>query len=129
MHRRLVSTCALMTVLALVGVACSSKSNNAPAASSSTPAASSSASESVQPVPTATTITVPVTYGFYDGHIDTMLSTDVSNKAQATSLHINYSAAMLTQQADKFPSLYRVSGRHASGQQQVFSTEPGESDY
>ena len=129
MHRRLVSSCALIGVLALVGVACSSKSNNTPAASSSTPAASTSPSETPSPIPTATTITLPVTYGFYDGHIDTMLSTDVSNKAQASALHINYSVAMLTQKADKFPSLFRFSGRQAAGQEQVFTTEPGEADY
>ncbi|HEV2686486.1 MAG TPA: hypothetical protein VGW79_07595, partial [Actinomycetota bacterium] len=72
---------------------------------------------------------MPVTYGFYDGHVDTMLSTDVSNKAQAIALHINYSAAMVTQAASKYPSLYRVSGRAASGQIQVFGSEPGEDSY
>ncbi len=39
-------------------------------------------------IPTATTIAQPVAYGYYDGHIDTMLSTDVSDKAQAASGHI-----------------------------------------
>jgi hypothetical protein len=126
MHRRLVSACALIAALTLIGVACSSKAKT-PVASSSSPAAS--LSESAMAIPTATTITMPVTYGFYDGHIDTMLSTDVANKAQASALHINYSAAMLTQKADKFPSLFRFSGRMAAGQQQVFTTEPGESDY
>jgi len=115
-----------MAVLSLAAAACS-KSTNKPTATSRTPSANSS--ESAAAIPTATTITLPVTYGFYDGHVDTMLSTDVSNKAQATALHINYSAAMLTQAAGKYPSLYRVSGRAAAGQSQVFGTEPGEADY
>jgi hypothetical protein len=126
MSRRLVSTCALIAVLGLVGAACSTSK---PKATSSTPPASPSASETASAIPTATTITLPVTYGFYDGHVDTMLSTDVSNQAQAKAVHINYSAAMLTQPADKYPSLYRVSGRAASGQPQVFGSEPGEADY
>src|SRR5438105_3202260 len=124
MGRRLVYACALIAILGLVATACSS-SKQTPTATSSSPTASATAAA----VPTATTITLPVTYGFYDGHVDTMLSTDVSNKAQATALHINYSAAMLTQAAGKYPSLYRVSGRAAAGQPQVFGTEPGEADY
>ena len=124
MGRRLVYACALIAILGLVATACSS-SKKTPAATSSSPTASATGAA----VPTATTITLPVTYGFYDGHIDTMLSTDVSNKAQATALHINYSAAMLTQAANKYPSLYRVSGRAAVGQPQVFGSQPGEDDY
>lgn len=127
MSRRLVSACALLAVLGLIASACSKSTK--PNATSSSPAASPSATETAAAMPTATTITLPVTYGFYDGHVDTMLSTDVSNRAQATALHINYSAAMLTQPANKFPSLYRVSGRAAAGQIQVFGSEPGEDDY
>jgi len=123
MGRRSLTTCALIAVLGLVGAACSKSTPKA--ASSGSPSPSASAAS----IPTATTITLPVTYGFYDGHIDTMLSTDVSNKAQATATHINYSAAMLTQPAGKFPSLYRVSGTAAPRQIQVFGSEPGESDY
>ena len=124
MGRRLTYACAVMAVLSLTAAACS-KSTKSPAATSSSPTASASAAA----IPTATTITLPVTYGFYDGHVDTMLSTDVTNKAQATALHINYSAAMLTQAARKYPSLYRVSGRAAAGQPQVFGSEPGKPDY
>src|SRR5438270_669974 len=127
MGRRLVSTCALFAVFGLIAAACSK--SNTPAVSSSSPATSPSSSATAAAIPTATTITLPVTYGFYDGHVDTMLSTDVSNKAQATALHINYSAAMLTQAADKYPSLYRVSGRAAPSQPQVFGSQPGEDDY
>jgi hypothetical protein len=80
-------------------------------------------------VPAAKTITLPVTYGYYDGHVDTMLSTDVSNKAQARTTHINYSATMRTLPADKYPALYQVSGAAAPNQPQVFGSQPGEDDY
>jgi hypothetical protein len=80
-------------------------------------------------VPKATTISQPVTYGYYDGHVDTMLSTDVSSKTAAASSHINYSAAMVTQPAGHFPSLYLVSGPAAAGQPMVFGSEPGKDDY
>jgi ABC-type glycerol-3-phosphate transport system substrate-binding protein len=128
MGRRLTCACAVVAVLSLAAAACS-KSTKSPTATSSSPTASASASESAAAIPTATTITLPVTYGFYDGHVDTMLSTDVSNKAQATALHVNYSAAMLTQAAGTYPSLFRVSGRAAAGQPQVFGSEPGKPDY
>lgn len=124
MSRRLVSACALIAVLGLIATACSKSKPNA---TSSSPAASPS--ETAPATPAGTTITLPVTYGFYDGHVDTMLSTDVSDKAQAKAIHINYSAAMLTQPANKYPSLYRVSGRAAAGQPQVFGSEPGEDGY
>jgi hypothetical protein len=122
MSQRLVSACAMLVVLGLTATACSKSTK--PTVASSSPAATP-----ISPIPTATTITLPVTYGFYDGHVDTMLSTDVSNKAQAKALTINYSPAMLTQRANKYPSLYRVSGRAAAGQPQVFGSEPGEDDY
>jgi hypothetical protein len=80
-------------------------------------------------LPSATTITMPVTYGYYDGHVDTMLSTDVSNKAQASAVHINYSAVMRTLPANKYPALYRVSGTAVPNQPQVFGSEPGKDDY
>ncbi|HLW16853.1 MAG TPA: hypothetical protein VKV69_05800 [Actinomycetota bacterium] len=128
MGRRFASACALIAVLGLVATACS-KSKTPTAATSSSPAASPSATETAAAVPTATTITLPVTYGFYDGHVDTMLSTDVSDKAQAKAVHINYSAAMITQAASKYPSLYRVAGTAVAGQPQVFGSEPGKPDY
>ena len=127
MSRRLVKAFMMLVVFALIASGCSKSSKSTPAASTNSP--SPSATEGAAAVPTATTITYPVSYGFYDGHVDTMISTDVSNKAQASAVHINYSAAILTQPAAKYPSLYRVSGRAAPGQPQVFGTEPGESDY
>lgn len=113
--------------IALAGAACSSSSKTAaPTTSSGSPGSSGS---SPATVPSATTIDQPVTYGYYDGHVDTMLSTDVSNKNEAKAKHINYSGALLLQSAGKFPSLYEVSGTAAPGQALVFSSEPGENDY
>ena len=70
-----------------------------------------------------------MTYGYYDGHVDAMLSTDVNSKSQAEARHINYSAALATQPAKAFPSLYMVAGTAAPNQPVVFGSEPGESDY
>src|SRR6266568_4883713 len=110
----------LFAALGLVAAGCSKATPKASSSSSASPAAS---------IPTATTTTLPVTYGYYDGHIDTMISTDVSNKAIAGASHINYSAALLLQAANKFPSLYQVASPAAPGQPQVFGSEPGEDNY
>ncbi len=111
-----------VVVLGLVGAACSSSSKpSAPATTTSSPAAAS--------IPSATTISQPVTYGYYDGHVDWMLSTDVSDKAAAAASHINYAAALLFQPATKNPSLYMISGPAAPNQPMVFNTEPGETNY
>jgi hypothetical protein len=69
----------------------------------------------------------PAFQAFYDGHKDTYLITDVSNKAQAAALHINYSPALAGFRGA--PAQYFVRGRAASGQLSVFGSEPGESDY
>ena len=65
--------------------------------------------------------------GFYDGHKDTYLITDVSSKSQASAWHINYSAELA--KVKGVPLQYFVQGRHAAGQIAVFGSEPGESDY
>lgn len=65
--------------------------------------------------------------GYYDGHIDTYVLTDVSNKAQASALHINYSAAL--GKITGLPLQYFVKGQAAKGQITVFGSEPGETDY
>src|SRR5690242_2200387 len=36
----------------------------------------------------------PIYKGYYDGHIDTYVLTDVSSKSQAAAMHINYSAEL-----------------------------------
>jgi hypothetical protein len=69
----------------------------------------------------------PVYRGYYDHHIDTYLITDVSNKAQARTLHVNFAAALKTSKG--LPDQYFVRGRAAVGQLTVFGSEPGESDY
>ncbi len=56
----------------------------------------------------------PVYRGYYDKHIDTYMLTDVSNKAQATAMHINYSAAL--GKIKSLPLQYFVKGRAAKGQ-------------
>jgi hypothetical protein len=68
----------------------------------------------------------PVYRGYYDHHVDKYLITDTSNKAQATAMHINYSAEIAVMH---LPDQYFVKGRAARGQLTVFGSEPGESDY
>ena len=65
--------------------------------------------------------------GYYDGHKDTFLVTDVSNKTQATALKVNFSRAIGTMKGA--PAQYFVKGTAAKGQLSVFGSEPGESDY
>jgi hypothetical protein len=65
--------------------------------------------------------------GYYDGHKDTFLVTDVSNKAQAAALKVNYSAAIGAVKGA--PPQYFIRGKAANGQLSVFGSEPGESDY
>src|SRR6266516_3634131 len=50
----------------------------------------------------------PAFHGYYDGHKDTYLNTDVSSKAEATAMHINYSA-----QIDKIEKTGTLSERDA----------------
>jgi hypothetical protein len=65
--------------------------------------------------------------GYYDGHKDTYLSTDVSVKTEAKMLHVNYSASI--GKVKGLPEIYLVAGRAAPGQLAVFGSEPGEPDY
>jgi hypothetical protein len=65
--------------------------------------------------------------GYYDKHIDTYVITDVSDKTQATAMHINYSAELKAVKG--IPDQYFVEGRAAAGQLTVFGSEPGETDY
>ena len=69
----------------------------------------------------------PAFHGFYDGHKDTYLSTDVSSKAEAAAMHINYSAQI--GRVKNLPEIYLVQGNAAHGQLAVFGSEPGEKDY
>lgn len=75
----------------------------------------------------AAKISRPAFHGFYDGHKVTYLNTDVSNKADAKAMHINYSASIGTVKG--LPEIYLVQGHAAAGQLAVFGSEPGEPTY
>ena len=75
----------------------------------------------------STSITRPAFRGYYDGHKDTYLNTDVSSNAEAALMHINYSAKIGTVKG--LPEIYLVQGRAASGQLAIFGSEPGEANY
>ena len=72
-------------------------------------------------------ISRPAFHGYYDGHKVTYLSTDVSSKAQAKAMHINYSAKIGKVKGN--PEIYLVMGKAAPGQLAVFGAQPGEPDY
>jgi len=75
----------------------------------------------------ATRTAQPTYRAYYDGHKDTYVITDVSNKAQASRMHINFAAAL--GHIKGLPAQYFVQGRAVAGQLSVFGSEPGESDY
>src|SRR5712691_12944417 len=76
-----------------------------------------------------TAIKRPAFHGYYDGHKDTYLNTDVSNKAQAKAMHINYAPALKSVPLASAPEIYLVEGKAAAGQLAVFGSEPGEKTY
>ena len=65
--------------------------------------------------------------GYYDHHVDTYVITDVSDKAQAAAMHLNYAPALKAVKG--LPDQYFVKGDAAAGQTTVFGSEPGESGY
>ncbi len=69
----------------------------------------------------------PAFHGYYDGHKVTYLNTDVSSKADAAAMHINYSASI--GRVKGLPEIYLVQGSAAPGQLAVFGSEPGEKNY
>ena len=75
----------------------------------------------------AKTIRRPAFQGYYDGHKDTYLNTDVSSKSDARMMRVNYSAALGSVKG--LPEIYLVEGKAAAGQLAVFGSEPGEKDY
>jgi hypothetical protein len=76
-----------------------------------------------------TRIVRPAMHGFYDGHKDTFLNTDVSNRAQAREMHINFSAMLAKVPMSDTDDIFFFQGRAATGQLPVFGSEPGESEY
>jgi len=75
----------------------------------------------------AKTISRPAFQGYYDGHKDTYLNTDVSSKSEAAMMHVNYSARLASIKG--LPEIYLVEGKAAPGQLAVFGSEPGEGTY
>ena len=77
------------------------------------------------------TVTVkrPAFHGYYDGHKDTYLNTDVSSKAEAKAMHVNYSPVLKSVPLTTAPEIYLVEGKAAPGQLAIFGSEPGESTY
>jgi hypothetical protein len=68
-------------------------------------------------------------HGYYDGHKDTYLNIDVSDKAQAAAMHVNYAPVLKTVPLASAPEIYLVQGKAAAGQLAVFGSEPGEPSY
>jgi hypothetical protein len=77
------------------------------------------------------TVTVkrPAFHGYYDGHKDTYLNTDVSSKTEAKAMHVNYSPVLKSVPLSTAPEIYLVEGKAVPGQLAVFGSEPGESSY
>ena len=76
-----------------------------------------------------TPITRPAFHGYYDGHKDTYLNTDVSNRADAKAMHINYAPVLNSVPLKSAPEIYLVQGKAAAGQLAVFGSQPGETSY
>lgn len=71
----------------------------------------------------------PAWLGFYDGHKDTYLNTDVSNKAQARAMHINFAPSLARMPMKAMRAIYLVKGKAVGNQLAVFGSEPGEKSY
>jgi hypothetical protein len=68
-------------------------------------------------------------HGYYDGHKDTYLHTDVSDRGEAAAMHVNYAPALKAVPLASAPEIYLVEGEAASRQLAVFGSEPGEGSY
>jgi hypothetical protein len=75
------------------------------------------------------TISRQAFHGYYDGHKDAYLNTDVSDKAEAKAMHINYAPVLKAVPLESAPEIYLVQGKAAAGQLAVFGSEPGEKTY
>lgn len=71
---------------------------------------------------------VPSFHGYYDGHKDVFLSTDVSSRSEAAAEKINFSQKLAASNKTA-EEIYLVMGTGATGQLPVFSSEPGEPTY
>jgi len=72
--------------------------------------------------------TVTSFLGFYDGHKDVFLSTDISSRSAASAEHINFSRKLGASNKTA-EEIYMVNGTAATGQLPVFSSQPGEPTY
>jgi hypothetical protein len=90
-------------------------------------AAASATTPSMLSLGPAVQAKTPTYLGYYDGHKDTYLVTDVSSKPQANAMHINFSSEIGKVKAA--PPQYFIQGKAVPGQIAVFGSEPGESDY
>jgi len=70
-----------------------------------------------------------VEMSYYDDHLDAIVTTDSSGKAQAKHMNINYSPMLAALKPKVFPLIYIVKGAAASGQLMVLGAEPGEDSY
>ncbi len=70
-----------------------------------------------------------VQMSYYDDHLDAIVTTDSSSKAEANSLNINYSPMLSALKPSVFPKIYLVKGTAAPGQLWVLGSEPGEDSY
>jgi hypothetical protein len=75
------------------------------------------------------TVKQPAFHGYYDGHKDTYINTDVSSKTEAKMMHINYAPVLKSVPLKTAPEIYLVEGKAAAGQLAVFGSEPGETSY
>jgi hypothetical protein len=67
--------------------------------------------------------------GYYDGHKDTFIDTDVTSKAQARQTGANYAPTLGALKISALPSFFMIRGPAAPGQLTVLGSEPGEADY
>ncbi len=74
-------------------------------------------------------ISRPAFQGYYDGHKDTYLNTDVSDRTEAKAMHVNYAPVLKAVPLKSAPEMYLVQGKAATGQLAVFGSEPGEASY
>jgi hypothetical protein len=75
----------------------------------------------------STVSTTPM-QAYYDGHRDSILSTDVSDQSLAQAENINFAPGLRLVPLST-PKIYFVMGNAAPGQLHVLSSQPGESDY
>jgi hypothetical protein len=91
-------------------------------------AASSSVALATSGSPPKSAVSTMPMQAYYDGHKDSILSTDVSSKSLAQAENINFAPGLRLVPLST-PKIYFVMGNAASGQLHVLGSQPGESDY